>query len=92
MPSKLPYTLKHQVSVLEIEIRRLRLSVTLHSGRSSLHSRQYPSTMIDTDQLLSTLIGLRNKHALVLVHVNKCDRKVLIQEDTLAAHFRTLKR
>lgn len=92
MLSKLPYTLKHQVSVLEIEIRRLWLSVTLHSGHSSLHSHQYPSTMIDTDQLLSTLIGLRNKHALVLVHVNNCRRKVLIQEDTLAPHFRTLER
>jgi hypothetical protein len=57
-------------SMLEIDIPRLRLSFSLRSGELSIRSRQYWGMIIDLDQLLGTLIGLRSK--LILLHKNDC--------------------
>ncbi|KAL6232229.1 hypothetical protein BDW75DRAFT_24254 [Aspergillus navahoensis] len=65
-------------STLQIDIPRLRLSFSLRSGDSSIRSRQYRGMMIDPDQSLGTLIGLRSK--LILLHENDCSRKVLIPD------------
>ncbi|KAL4861979.1 hypothetical protein BDV12DRAFT_207643 [Aspergillus spectabilis] len=65
-------------STLEIDIPRLRLNFSLQSGHSSVRSRQYRGMVIDPDQSLSTLVGLRSK--LILFHENDHNRKVLIPD------------
>ena len=69
-------------STLEIDIPRLRLSFSLKSGDSSIRSRQYRGMVIDADQSLGTLVGLRSK--LILLHENDNSRKVLIPDGPVA--------
>lgn len=63
---------------LEIEIPRLRVEFSIGLGQSSIISRQYPDMVIDPNQSLETLVGLRNK--LILIHVNNLNRLVLVPE------------
>ncbi|KAL4786748.1 hypothetical protein BJX76DRAFT_365241 [Aspergillus varians] len=78
MASRLHFKLDTSLSVLDIDIPRLRLSFRLQSRDSSIRSRQYRGMSIDANQSLGTLIGLHNK--LILLHENGQDRKVLIPE------------
>lgn len=65
-------------SIVEIELPRLRISFTFQVGRSSIRSRQYPGMVIDNDQSIGTLIGLRNR--LILKNEITQSRIVLIPE------------
>ncbi|RAL16905.1 uncharacterized protein BO97DRAFT_439831 [Aspergillus homomorphus CBS 101889] len=76
--SKLHYKLHHESDMVEIEIPRLRLGFNLQSGQSSIESRQYRGMVVDPDQSVGTLIGLRNK--LVLLDRKTHNRRVLIPE------------
>ncbi|KAL4994276.1 hypothetical protein BDV10DRAFT_189152 [Aspergillus recurvatus] len=78
LASRLHCKFHTSTSTLEIDIPRLRLSFSLRSGDSSIRSRQYRGMMIDPDQSLGTLVGLRSK--LILLHENDCSRKVLIPD------------
>ncbi|GLA78963.1 hypothetical protein AtubIFM55763_001128 [Aspergillus tubingensis] len=76
--SKLHCKLHHESDMLEIEIPRLRLGFNLRSGQPSIESRQYRGMVVDPDQSVGTLIGLRNK--LVLLDRKTHHRRVLIPE------------
>ncbi|EED18140.1 hypothetical protein TSTA_119040 [Talaromyces stipitatus ATCC 10500] len=76
--SKLHCKLDVLSSVLEIEIPYLRIGFTLQLGHSSIRSHQYPDMVIDADQSLETLVGLRNK--LIMLQVNSHARVVLVPE------------
>ncbi|KAL3474851.1 hypothetical protein BJX99DRAFT_271463 [Aspergillus californicus] len=76
--SRLHFKLHASTSLLEIEVPRLRLNFQLRSGHTSVQSRQYRGMLIDPDQSLDTLVGLRNK--LILRHENGHDRMVLIPQ------------
>ncbi|RAK76570.1 uncharacterized protein BO72DRAFT_497067 [Aspergillus fijiensis CBS 313.89] len=76
--SKLHYKLHRGSEMVEIEIPRLRLGFNLRSGQSSIESRQYQGMVVDPDQSVGTLVGLRNK--LVLRDRNTHHRRILIPE------------
>ncbi|OJJ65727.1 hypothetical protein ASPBRDRAFT_79658 [Aspergillus brasiliensis CBS 101740] len=76
--SKLHYKLHHESDMVEVEIPRLRLGFNLRSGQPSIESRQYRGMVVDPDQSVGTLIGLRNK--LVLLDRKTHNRRVLIPE------------
>ncbi|OJJ65665.1 hypothetical protein ASPBRDRAFT_79678 [Aspergillus brasiliensis CBS 101740] len=76
--SNLHYKLHHESDMVDIEIPRLRLGFNLRSGQPSIESRQYRGMVVDPDQSVGTLIGLRNK--LVLVDRKTHNRRVLIPE------------
>jgi Protein of unknown function (DUF3638)/Protein of unknown function (DUF3645) len=80
--SKLHCKLHISSSVLEIEIPRLRIDFSLQAGQSYIHSRQYRGMVIDNDQSLNTLVGLRSK--LVLRHEKSNNRMVLVPEGNVA--------
>ncbi|OJK01293.1 hypothetical protein ASPACDRAFT_51200 [Aspergillus aculeatus ATCC 16872] len=75
---KLHYKLHRGSDMVEIEIPRLGLGFDLRSGQSSIESRQYRGMVVDPDQSVGTLIGLRNK--LVLLDRNTHNRRILIPE------------
>ncbi|PYH83568.1 hypothetical protein BO82DRAFT_411285 [Aspergillus uvarum CBS 121591] len=76
--SKLHCKLHRGSDMVEIEIPRLRLGFNLRSGQSSIESRQYRGMVVDPDQSVGTLIGLR--HKLVLLDPNTHNRRILIPE------------
>ena len=69
-------------SSLQIELPRLQLGFHLTSGSSSIHSRQFRGMVIDTDQSLGTLVGLRNK--LMLKHEKGDSRLVILPEGVVS--------
>ncbi|RDW69108.1 uncharacterized protein DSM5745_08868 [Aspergillus mulundensis] len=76
--SRLHCKLNTSSSTLEIELPRLRLSFNLKSGQSCIRSRQYRGMLVDSDQSLGTLVGLRTK--LLLRHEKDGNRMVLIPD------------
>ncbi|KAL3412906.1 hypothetical protein V8F44DRAFT_645694 [Aspergillus fumigatus] len=77
-PSKLYCTFDSTTSSLGIELPRLRLRFELKPRSSAIQSREYQGMLIDPDQSLDTLVGLRNR--LILRHESGGDRVVLIPE------------
>jgi hypothetical protein len=65
-------------SDLNIELPRLRTSFNIPHGDCSLHCRQYPGMVIDVDQSLGSLIGLKTK--LLLREQKGQDRMLLIPD------------
>lgn len=62
-----------------VELPRANLDFTFKPGQSNIHCKQYSNMVVDYDQQIGTLIGLKNK--LVLVHFsNPKNRTVLIPE------------
>lgn len=66
------------VKTLLVSIPKLRLTFSLVQGSESLESNQYRSMVVDADQSLGTLIGLRSK--IVLKHSTRDDRMALVPE------------
>ena len=71
-------------SSLEIQLPRLRLAFHLDAGQSYIRSRQYRGMLIDTDQSLGTLVGLRNK--LILKHETEGNRLLIVPEGLVSYH------
>lgn len=63
---------------LLVSIPKLHLSFNLSEGSDSLESNEYRSMVVDADQSLGTLVGLRSK--LLLKHSTTDDRMVLVPE------------
>lgn len=79
---KLHCSLPETKSVLDIHLPRLQLGFSLRPQCSSIQSRQYPNMVVDADQSLDSLVGLRNK--LLLVHINTKGRVLLIPEGEIS--------
>lgn len=71
---------------LHINIPTLRLSFTLARHSSLLESKEFRSMAVDASQSLGTLVGLRSK--IMLKHLTRDDRIVLIPESNVIAHHR----
>lgn len=69
-------TLSGNGQTLEVELPRLKLAFCLKRGNSSVQSRQFRGMEIDCEQVIGTLIGLKNK--LVLRNTSTGDRRVII--------------
>lgn len=74
------------VKMLLVSIPKLRLTFSLAQGSDSLESNQYRSMVVDADQSLGTLIGLRSK--IVLKHSTRDDRMALVPESKAVTYQR----
>ena len=77
-PLQIHMIFHHSSSSLKVELPRLQLDFHLKSRESSLHSRQFRGMVIDPDQSLGSLFGLRNK--LMLKDENDGSRLVILPE------------
>lgn len=66
------------VKTLLVSIPKLHLTFNISQGSDSLESNQYRSMIVDADQSLGTLVGLRSK--VVLKHSTTGDRMALVPE------------
>lgn len=74
------------VKTLLVSIPALRLTFNLAQGSTSLESNQYRSMVVDADQSLGTLVGLRSK--IVLNHSTSNDRMALVPESEAVTYQR----
>lgn len=72
---------------LLVRIPTLRLSFELPQGSASLECKEFRSMTVDPDQSLGTLVGLRSK--IVLKHLTRRDRMVLVPESDVVNYQRT---
>lgn len=75
---KLHCSLHGATSTLDIDLPHLHLEFSLQPQCSSIQSQQYPGMSINAEQLIDSLVSLRNK--LLLIHANAQDRVLLIPE------------
>lgn len=71
---------------LLVSIPTLRLSFNLAQRSALLESKEFRSMVVDADQSLGTLVGLRSK--IVLKHLTRDDRMVLVPESKVVAYLR----
>lgn len=71
---------------LLISIPRLNLTFSLPEGSELLESNEFRSMVVDADQSLGTLVGLRSK--LVLKHSTRNERMVLVPESEAVTYRR----
>lgn len=65
---------------LKVDIPALRLNFRLPKGSSTLHSKEFPSMIVDTDQRLGTLVGFMNK---LMLRSGFGERLLLLPESTV---------
>lgn len=63
-----------------------RLSFTLKEGEKMLKCNEFRSMMVDDNQSLGTLVGLRSR--IVLKHLSRDDRMVLVPESAVVSYQR----
>ncbi|KAJ0123975.1 hypothetical protein J7T55_012448 [Diaporthe amygdali] len=69
---------------LLVSIPTLRLSFKLAQGSALLECKEFRSMVVDADQSLGTLVGLRSK--IVLRHLTRDDRIVLVPESKVVGY------
>lgn len=75
---------------LLVSIPTLRLSFKLGKSSPLLESKEFRSMVVDADQSLGTLVGLRSK--IVLKHLTRDERMVLVPESKLVHYERSSSR
>ncbi|OKL60912.1 hypothetical protein UA08_03562 [Talaromyces atroroseus] len=70
-------TIRHDSSMLEIELPSIDLQFYVHPGEQVIYARQYPGMVIDDNQSLGTLVGLRSR---LLLTNQKGSRLLIVPE------------